>query len=61
MNALIKSAKIIDPKSSFHNQTKDLLIENGIITKIANKIPNPKNYKELTFDDLHISNGWFDS
>ena len=61
MNVLIKSAKIIDQKSSFHNQTKDLLIENGIITKIANKITNPKNYKELTFDNLHVSNGWFDS
>ena len=61
MNALLKSAKIIDQKSSFHNQTKDILIENGIITKIANKIPNSKNYKELTLDDLHVSNGWFDS
>jgi dihydroorotase len=61
VNVLIKSAKIIDKNSSFHQETKDVLIENGIITKIANKISNPDNIKEITFDNLHISNGWFDS
>ena len=61
MNVLIKSAKIIDKNSSFHQLTKDVLIENGIITKIANKISNPNKIKEITFENLHISNGWFDS
>ena len=36
MNILIKSAKIIDPKSEFHNTTQDLLIEKGMISQIGN-------------------------
>lgn len=61
MNLLLKSATIIDHSSPFHLQTKDILIENGTITKIGEKLKNPKNYKEITFDNLHISQGWFDS
>ncbi len=61
MNVLIKSAKIIDKNSSFHQLTKDVLIENGIITKIANKISNLKKFKEIVLENLHISNGWFDA
>jgi dihydroorotase len=61
MNILIKSAKIIDSKSDFHNSIQDLLIEKGIITQIGSNLKNPKKYKELAFDNLHISQGWFDS
>ena len=61
MNVLIKSATIVDPKSDFHNQTLDILIEKGIITQIAKTISNPKNYKEIKLDNLHVSQGWFDS
>ena len=61
MNVLIKSATIIDSKSEFHNTTQDLLIENGVITQIANSIKNPKKYQEISFENLHISQGWFDS
>ena len=61
MNILIKSAKIIDSKSEYHNTTKDLLVEKGIITQIGSNLPNPKKYKELSFENLHISQGWFDS
>ena len=61
MNLLLKSATIIDHSSPFHLQIKDILIENGTITKIGGKLKNPKNYKEITFDNLHISQGWFDS
>ena len=38
MNLLIKSAIIIDEKSAHHQQQKDILIENGVITKIAGNI-----------------------
>ena len=34
MNLIIKSAKIIDSKSTYHNSIKDILIENGRISKI---------------------------
>jgi len=61
MNALIKSATIVDPKSDFHNETVDILIEKGVISKISKRISNPKNYKEIRLDNLHISQGWFDS
>ncbi len=61
MNALVKSATIVDPKSDFHNETVDILIEKGIISKISKRISNPKNYKEIRLDNLHVSQGWFDS
>jgi dihydroorotase len=61
MNALIKSACIVDSKSDFHNETVDILIEKGRITKISKRIPNPKNFKEIKLDNLHVSQGWFDS
>ncbi|HKK11504.1 MAG TPA: dihydroorotase [Flavobacteriaceae bacterium] len=61
MNALVKSATIVDPKSDFHNQTLDILIEKGTITEIAKDIENRKNYREIQLDNLHVSQGWFDS
>jgi dihydroorotase len=61
MNVLIKSAKIIDKESPFHLKTQDILIENGKITNIASKIANPKSYKEVVFENLHVSSGWFDT
>ncbi len=61
MNVLIKSAKIVDPKSDFHNQTLDILIEKGTISQIAKNISNSKNYKEIKLENLHVSQGWFDS
>ncbi|HWZ13814.1 MAG TPA: dihydroorotase [Mucilaginibacter sp.] len=38
MNLLIKSATIIDPNSPFDQQTADILIEKGVITRIASQI-----------------------
>ena len=66
MNILIKSAKIIDKESKYHNKNMDLLIRNGKIEKIANSIKSsPKSVnkgKEIEYkaDNLHISPGWFD-
>ena len=61
MTLLLKSATIIDKSSPFHQQKKDLLIENGIITKIATSIKNTGDFKEIKLKNLHISQGWFDS
>ena len=47
MNVLIKSATILDDKSDFHNQTQDILVENGFITKISNALKNPNKYPVL--------------
>jgi dihydroorotase len=58
MDALIKSAKIISPHSPFHLQTKDILIENGLIAKIGKNISGSKNIIEA--DGLCVSDGWVD-
>ncbi len=61
MNILLKSVNIIDSESDFDNKTQDVLIENGIITNIKDSIKNTNAYPEIISDDLHISQGWFDS
>lgn len=61
MNLIIKAATIIDSKSEFHNTTQDILVENGVITRITKRINNTGNFKEITFNDLHVAQGWFDS
>lgn len=61
MNIIIRQAKIIDPKSPYHNEIADLKIEGGIITKIGKKLQNPDKLKEVALDNLHISQGWLDS
>lgn len=60
MNIILKTAKVIDPASPFHNQTVDIQIENGVITNIANQIDN-NEFEQVKYDNLHISQGWFDS
>ena len=60
MNLLIKSAKIIDPNSMYHNEICDVRIKNGKIDMIKNKITLSKS-KEIEYkaDNLHLSPGWF--
>ena len=60
MNALLKSVTVVDSKSDYHNATVDVLIKNGIITKISKRISNPNNLKEIRLENLHASPGWFD-
>ena len=61
MKLIIRNAKIIDPTSPFHNQTTDLLIVDGCLQKIEKTLPNPDNIEELQLENLHVSQGWFDS
>lgn len=61
MNVLIKSAVIIDQNSKYHQKKRDILIENGVITKIVANIKNKREIKEITLKNLHVSNGWFDT
>ncbi|MDA9969113.1 dihydroorotase [Polaribacter sp.] len=61
MNTLLKSATIINPSNAYHQQQKDILIIDGIITKIADKItPNDKD-TVVALKNLHVSMGWFDT
>ena len=59
MKILIKKATILDSSSKYHQQTKDILIENGLITSIDNSITRT-DVQVLDFDNLHISQGWVD-
>ena len=58
MNILLKSAKVIDPESAFHLQTKDILINEGVITEIAEHIA-PR--EEKVIENTYVSQGWTDS
>ena len=61
MNLIIREAKIIDSKSPFHNQVVDVIITNGLIEKIGVQLSNSNGYEELKKENLHLSEGWFDS
>ncbi|MCW2120396.1 dihydroorotase [Flavobacterium sp. 7A] len=61
MQLIIRNAKIIDPQSTFDTQIVDILIEDGILSKIGASLPNPSNIEEVQLENLHISQGWFDS
>ena len=66
MNLLIKSAKIIDTNSKYHNKIMDVFIKDGKIDKIAKSIKLCKeslakgNEVEFSANNLHLSPGWFD-
>ena len=60
MNILIKAAKILDANSSHHNTQQDIYIENGTIKAIGTNLDYPKA-TQISLDNLHVSQGWFDS
>ncbi len=60
MNILLRSALIIDPTSPHHLQKKDILIQKGIITKVAKSIKPEKNFKIVESKNLSVSPGWVD-
>ena len=59
MKTIIKSALIIDPRSTHHGKKRDILIENNIITKIAAKIEE-KKATIISEKNLCVSPGWID-
>ena len=62
MNVLLKSAKIINPATkSVHLKKRDILIKNGAIVEIASNIEPPAKTKVVSYKNLHVSVGWFDS
>lgn len=60
-NVILKQATIIDSESKFHNQKMDITIEDGTITSIDKSAKNPNKLEEISLDNLHVSQGWFDS
>ncbi len=61
MNILLKSATIVDSDSPYHLKAQDVLIENGNISKIGNSLKAGANTKVIQLENLHVSQGWFDS
>ncbi|MGE4346327.1 MAG: dihydroorotase family protein [Flavobacteriaceae bacterium] len=61
MNIILKKAKIIDSRSNYHNQVVDIKIEKGTITEIAKNIKSEKGFDIIEHENLHVSEGWFDS
>ncbi|MBL0183140.1 MAG: dihydroorotase [Chitinophagaceae bacterium] len=59
MKILIKQAQVISPSSPFNGQTKDILITNGKIEKIADAITE-KADQAIEQKGLCISIGWMD-
>ena len=58
MKILLKDARILDPGSSFHKKKKNILIRDGIITKIGGKTYQSDEIIES--NNLIVSPGWFD-
>ena len=58
MNLLIKSATILDPGSPFHQQVADILIKNGVITRIAEDIEADADL--VDGEGKYVSPGFFD-
>ncbi|MBE7685378.1 dihydroorotase [Tenacibaculum piscium] len=61
MTTLFKSVTIIDASSAYHQQQKDILITDGIISKIEDFISEEKEYNVIKRNNLHASTGWFDT
>ncbi len=59
MKLLLKKAKVIQAQSDYHGQVVDVLIEDGIITKIGDQI-NADDAQIVSSDNMHISSGWVD-
>ena len=61
MKLIIRNDIIIDSKNAYNNQKVDIVIENNLISKIGKNLNNSDGFDELKLDNLHVSQGWFDS
>lgn len=59
MKILLAQARIVDKRHPLNGQVKDLLIEDGVITKIADKV-NEEADQTIAEQGLCVSIGWMD-
>lgn len=59
MNIALRSARIIDPQSPYHQQTVDLFIKSGKIVSIGKEITEALDH-DIQLEDLCVSPGWVD-
>ena len=60
MRILIRNAYIINPASLHHSTSKDVLIEDGIITKIDDSIDVLEVDELVEGEGIYVSAGWVD-
>jgi dihydroorotase len=60
MRILLKKARIIAPDQPLNGLLRDLLIEGGVISRIAEKIEDRAD-ETVERDNLHVSPGWMDT
>lgn len=58
MVVLVRKALIVDPTSPHHLQRADLLLENGVIQRIATTLDAPEGSHLIESSNLHVSGGW---
>ena len=59
MDILLKSARIIDSESAYHNKVRDILISGGVIQQVSESIPFTNEIQVL--ENIYVSQGWTDS
>lgn len=60
MKILIKDCLIADTLSPYNNQRKNILIEDGIIKSVTDPFLNVQTDKEISGEQLSVSQGWVD-
>ena len=59
MDVLLKSARIIDPESAYHNKVRDILVSEGVIQILSDSIIPTGEMQVL--ENVCVSQGWADS
>lgn len=60
MDIILKSVRIINPGTSHHQKTRDIVIVNGKIKSITTNANNDDGIKELDLKGCFVMPGWFD-
>lgn len=60
MNILLRNVHITDSQSSYHNKVQDVLIQNGIISRITDSIAFTEDLTIVEGNHLNVSQGWVD-
>jgi len=59
MKAIIRKCRIVSPGSDYNGKIWDILIDDGMISKIASHI-DANDAREISSPNLHMSIGWVD-
>lgn len=59
-NLILEAVNICDPHSTYHNQQKNISVENGVIRRISDEKITLENAKKIPAAHLTISPAWID-